>query len=48
MSRADLCTFDGLVSQMGLQGGVYAREWSKATVSLDCNSFAATIVFKGQ
>jgi hypothetical protein len=28
------------------QGGVFVREWSKATVQMDCNSYTPTITFK--
>ena len=36
----------GFCAETGPGSGVFTREWTKATVTLDCNSFNATIAMK--
>ena len=36
----------GLCSETGAGSGVFTREWSRSTVTLDCNTWKGTIVMK--
>ena len=43
---ADYGTPLGLCSESKQQPGMFVREWSKASVQLDCNTWEATIKMK--
>ena len=36
----------GLCSESAPGSGIFTREWSKSTITLDCNTWNSTIVFK--
>ena len=36
----------GLCKETGAKSGVFTREWSKASVQMDCNSWTPTITLK--
>ena len=44
--NADYGTPLGLATETGVGSGVFTREWSKATVTMDCNSYTPTITMK--
>lgn len=36
----------GLAKETGPDSGIFVREWSKATIKMDCNSYTPTITMK--
>jgi hypothetical protein len=36
----------GLATETAKDSGIFVREWSKATVQMDCNSYTPKITFK--
>jgi hypothetical protein len=36
----------GLATETSKDSGIFVREWSKATVQMDCNSYTPKITFK--
>ena len=44
--KADYGVPQGHCEETGAESGVFVREWSKAKVELDCNSWTSTIAMK--
>jgi hypothetical protein len=36
----------GMAKETAADSGIFVREWSKATIKMDCNSYTPTITFK--
>ena len=44
--KIDYGTPNGLCAETAAGSGVFTREWSKATVSMNCNSYVGTVTMK--